>query len=270
MKDKNKALMFMFVLVLAVSLYANFVSAYICSDTNQVNNNELPCEGLTPKNMSCSSNAEIIYLDNTLENYSVPMSLKYSPSIYNFTFNVTNLGNYLITLCDNSTAILTVYNATNSSSNIWSYITSREPSWLSTFNLTYDMFAYNQSNATFNQYGKFWYNQTTASIDWVLNRSYLTNETDPLWTSNSTINVTDCPSGFSAYGIYISNWTLKCQETSSESNSDSTSTTRQNYFIIGGEKIDYTWVWVFGGVMLFTFLVVVVIVIDLYMRKNRL
>lgn len=95
-------------LVLLVSIIPSGYS-YVCDDSNNILTTNLPCEGITPASMSCSSDASIINLANYSDNRSNPMFLKIpASSQYNFTFDYNSSGQYLVTLCSNITAIITV------------------------------------------------------------------------------------------------------------------------------------------------------------------
>jgi hypothetical protein len=94
-------------------LLISFVSSAECDDSNEININDIPCEAITPS-LLCSDNASIVYLNNASINYSVVINLKIpATNTYNFSFYYTSLGKYLITLCDNSSATLNVFNVLN-------------------------------------------------------------------------------------------------------------------------------------------------------------
>jgi len=114
-RDKNAvlALVITFVFVLVLFNGINVASAYVCDDDNNINSSYIPCEAITPSGMTCSGNVSIIFLSNTSINKSINTSLK-DPILltYNFTFDYNLSGQYFLTLCDNATATITVYNAT--------------------------------------------------------------------------------------------------------------------------------------------------------------
>jgi hypothetical protein len=96
-----------------------FVSAVTCPDDNNIQVSQTPCEVLTPAAFTCSGNATIQNPQNLSQQYNASMFLKYPDSgIYNFTFNYSDAGQYLIQLCDNSTALINVYVETASTTII--------------------------------------------------------------------------------------------------------------------------------------------------------
>jgi hypothetical protein len=95
------------------------VQAVTCPDDNNIQVIQTPCEVLTPAAFTCSGNATIQNPQNLSQQYNASMFLKYPESgIYNFTFNYSDVGQYLIRLCDNSTALINVYVETASTTII--------------------------------------------------------------------------------------------------------------------------------------------------------
>lgn len=99
------------IICIIFSIYlVGFAAAGACPDDNNIQSTNLPCEMLTPPQMNCTGNATILNLANSTQTQNVSMTLKYASSgVYNFTFNFTDLGFYYVQLCDNSTAVLRVY-----------------------------------------------------------------------------------------------------------------------------------------------------------------
>jgi hypothetical protein len=111
MKNRTlKILWIMTFLLWVLALGFPLLSAGTCPDDNNVQSTNLPCEILTPPNIGCSDPAIEINMVNSSQQQNVTMALKYpATGVYNFTFNFTDLGFYYIQLCDNSTAVLRVY-----------------------------------------------------------------------------------------------------------------------------------------------------------------
>lgn len=107
-----------------------FSFASICPDDNSILDTNVPCEGITPASMSCSENVSIVNIANFSINQSINMSIKIPASdIYNFSFSYNVSGQYLITLCNNATATITVTNGSNITTPAPSYSTGGQTSW---------------------------------------------------------------------------------------------------------------------------------------------
>lgn len=94
-------------------------------------------------------------------------------------------------------------------------ITEMNSSWLSTYNATYHLWAYNQTTATFDLYNTMW--NSTFNITYqglIQNSSYLStyNVTYALWSYNQSniFTLNDCGTGNYGFGFY-SNGTIKCR-----------------------------------------------------------
>ncbi len=98
----------LFFLFLFLVLSISSVAAIVCPSTNQFDTSIIPCEGITPViNCTDSFNATIIDLNNNSINQTFNLTLKLD-NVYNFSFNLSQNSSYLITLCDDSTATITV------------------------------------------------------------------------------------------------------------------------------------------------------------------
>lgn len=112
----------MFIILL---LLIPFSFAYVCDDSNMIPQGQTPCEIITPKDMDCSSNATIIYLEDPTYSQNISMNLKYSISnTYNFSFPYNYLGNYWVGLCDGNSAVLRVYPDNETSTNLLNLLTN--------------------------------------------------------------------------------------------------------------------------------------------------
>jgi len=85
-------------------LCLTFTSGLACTDTNEIDNANIPCEGLTVP-LSCSGNVSIFNL-NTSEQINVTTYLKVD-NRYNFTVNLSE-GSYSFVDCANNSATIIV------------------------------------------------------------------------------------------------------------------------------------------------------------------
>ncbi len=94
------------ILFLLVSLIT-FVSAQLptCSDTNEIDINDIPCVGFTIA-LNCSENITIFNATDVTINYSINMSI-FTENVYNFTVNLSR-GGYEFIDCGNNTATIIV------------------------------------------------------------------------------------------------------------------------------------------------------------------
>lgn len=126
----------------------------------------------------CSAEADPIFL---AENSSLWLEArnKFNASydaLIAFGYNHTSEAiNWVMARYYNTTQINTM------NASIWNYIHANESSWVSTFNETYSLYAYNHTSSVFTLWGQWFYNQTTGALDWVLNQGYINStNTNPL------------------------------------------------------------------------------------------
>lgn len=114
----------MMLVMIGISLIS-FVFAIECQDQTDVE--DVPCTVITPA-VTCPTgnyNATIEDLNNASKTYTVNMStLNVSATgvVYNFTFNYSNVSQYYITICENSTASIDVGHWDEDYNDKWLYM----------------------------------------------------------------------------------------------------------------------------------------------------
>jgi len=118
-KMKNINLIIIGIILMAI---IPFVSATICPASNELDISDIPCEEITPiiyNKTEC--NVTIVNLNNFDINYTINMTNRGDDS-WNYTFNVSystsNITQYIQTLCDNSTSIITI-SPTETANEYW-------------------------------------------------------------------------------------------------------------------------------------------------------
>lgn len=101
LKKESRLLILSVFLMIIVS---SFISAIACSDTNEIDNSEIPCVGLT-NYLTCSGNISVINL-NTSEQFNLTTDA-FGDGRLNFTVNLSE-GSYSFTDCGNNTATVII------------------------------------------------------------------------------------------------------------------------------------------------------------------
>lgn len=100
---KKKSLIFFAIVILINTIF--LVSALdTCSDTNEIDVSEIPCNGLTPV-VSCTGNVTAINLNTSVQTNITTSA--FAGGRLNFTFNLTN-GSYSLIDCQNFSATVIV------------------------------------------------------------------------------------------------------------------------------------------------------------------
>lgn len=85
-----------------------------CSDTNEIEINDVPCNVITPFiNNSCLNYNYTITDVNTSQIVRAWNMTPLGNGVFNFTFNQSVLGTYSIVLCDNTTSTVSVIHGTS-------------------------------------------------------------------------------------------------------------------------------------------------------------
>jgi len=118
----NKQYLFIFLMVfLVVGVFA----IEECQD--QTDTEDVPCLLVTPY-ITCppnNYNATVMDLNNHSRNYTVNMTTIGSDgttAYYNFTFNYTNISQYYVSLCENTTATIDVGHWAEDYNDKWLYL----------------------------------------------------------------------------------------------------------------------------------------------------
>jgi hypothetical protein len=97
-----------FFILLILILNISLVLAVVCPSTNEFDTTIIPCEAITPIIVNCTNFTAVIQdTNNASINQTLNISTK-TNGVYNFSFTFSDNSSYLITLCDNSTAVVSV------------------------------------------------------------------------------------------------------------------------------------------------------------------
>jgi len=97
-----KKLLTIFLLIFLISLATAIPT---CSDTNEIDINEIPCVGFTIP-INCSGNISVFNSTDASINYTLTTAL-FTSNVYNFTINLSQ-GGYEFLDCENNTATVIV------------------------------------------------------------------------------------------------------------------------------------------------------------------
>lgn len=96
-----KQILFIFLFIL---MFASVVALDACSDTNEIDSDEIPCVGITNP-ISCSGNVSVINLNTSTQTNLTTTLIGLNQ--YNFTFNFSS-NSYQVNDCANNTATIIV------------------------------------------------------------------------------------------------------------------------------------------------------------------
>jgi len=213
---KNKTffsicLAFAFLLFLFSFPFVSALPAVVINPTSVTTTSQLPAVVINYPS-SISKNYSNYYSNSTdyWDNLDVPSDILGSEYWINWNSSgfIINWSN-IISGGDNTSWNQSLANT------LYSPIGAGNSSWNESYaNTLYSpvLWAYNQTEATYDKWGLWWYNMTTPAIEWTQAQNYLTSytETDPSWSGNYTAFNSSWSSTYNAtYAAYNSTGLIK-------------------------------------------------------------
>jgi len=132
--------------------------------------------------------------------YNSSWNETYADTLY---YSITNPSNFINLTTGQSLNDTTLIVSVNSS--LWDYINTNEASWLSTYNSTYSMWAYNQTTATYNLYNDIWSSTYNATYDAKADYQFTDNNFNGSGNFNTTGNIQATTGFFNLAWSYLTN-----------------------------------------------------------------